>query len=157
MRRGETDDSPHHDEQRDRDPQHAARQAPVRQRHEQQGADRRQQSERDTGEDWVEVRISEHPERALVICFGVGNTLRAVSLHPSLKEIEVADLSLIFEQLASIRVRDPERSRALRQRYLAIMLVGLRAPALAALPGPPPQWDEVRQRFDPATRHTGGK
>lgn len=33
------------------------------------------------------------PESALVICFGVGNTLHAVSLHPSMKNIEVADLS----------------------------------------------------------------
>jgi AcrR family transcriptional regulator len=67
------------------------------------------------------------------------------------RDIEVADLSLIFEQLASIRVRDPERSRELRQRYLAIVLLGLRAPASAALPGPPPSWDELRQRYVPAT------
>lgn len=41
----------------------------------------------------IPLLMSERPERALVICFGVGNTLRAVSLHPSLKSIEVADLS----------------------------------------------------------------
>ncbi len=41
----------------------------------------------------IPLLMSERPASALVICFGVGNTLRAVSLHPSLKRIEVADLS----------------------------------------------------------------
>ena len=35
----------------------------------------------------------EAPKDALVICFGVGNTLHATSLHPSLERIEIADLS----------------------------------------------------------------
>jgi spermidine synthase len=35
----------------------------------------------------------EAPARALVICFGVGNTVNAVSLHPSVAHIELADLS----------------------------------------------------------------
>jgi AcrR family transcriptional regulator len=66
------------------------------------------------------------------------------------QDIEVGDLSLLFEQLASIRVRDPERSRALRQRYLALLLIGLHTPETQAepLPGPPPSWDELRQRYD---------
>ncbi len=34
----------------------------------------------------------DHPERALVICFGVGSTLHAASLHP-LRRIDIADLS----------------------------------------------------------------
>jgi|GEM_PF-665097 len=33
------------------------------------------------------------PRRLLVICFGVGNTLHAASLYPSLKEIDIVDLS----------------------------------------------------------------
>ncbi len=33
------------------------------------------------------------PRRALVICYGVGNTTHAVSLHPSIAAIDVADLS----------------------------------------------------------------
>jgi spermidine synthase len=33
------------------------------------------------------------PRRVLVICFGVGNTLHAASLHPSVERLEVADLS----------------------------------------------------------------
>lgn len=34
-----------------------------------------------------------NPETALVICFGVGNTSHAVSLHPELKKIDVVDIS----------------------------------------------------------------
>jgi predicted membrane-bound spermidine synthase len=33
------------------------------------------------------------PKRVLVICFGVGNTAHAVTLHPSVERIELADLS----------------------------------------------------------------
>lgn len=33
------------------------------------------------------------PEKVLVICFGVGNTLHAASLHPSVRELHIADLS----------------------------------------------------------------
>ncbi|MBI5525320.1 MAG: fused MFS/spermidine synthase [Deltaproteobacteria bacterium] len=37
--------------------------------------------------------MMDSPERVLVICFGVGNTLHAASLHPSVRELDVADLS----------------------------------------------------------------
>ena len=35
----------------------------------------------------------EHPEAVLVIGFGVGNTVHAATLHPSVRRVEVADLS----------------------------------------------------------------
>lgn len=35
----------------------------------------------------------DRPETALVICFGVGNTAHACTLHPTLKRIEVVDIS----------------------------------------------------------------
>jgi predicted membrane-bound spermidine synthase len=35
----------------------------------------------------------DEPERALVICFGVGTTAHATSLHPTLSRIEIADMS----------------------------------------------------------------
>jgi spermidine synthase len=35
----------------------------------------------------------ERPERVLVICFGVGNTAQAASLHPSVRRLDVVDLS----------------------------------------------------------------
>ena len=37
--------------------------------------------------------MTDQPQHALVICFGVGSTLHATSLHPSLTRIDVADLS----------------------------------------------------------------
>jgi AcrR family transcriptional regulator len=63
-------------------------------------------------------------------------------------EIEVGDLQLIFEQLQAVNAGGPERAGALRQRYLAVMLDGLRASAGPELPGPPPSWDEIRRRYD---------
>jgi AcrR family transcriptional regulator len=62
-------------------------------------------------------------------------------------DIAVDDLTFIFEQLASVRVTDEQRTRQLRGRYLALMLDALRAPSRSPLPGPPPSWDEVQQRW----------
>ena len=36
---------------------------------------------------------TEEPSRALVICFGVGNTLHAASMHSGIEELEIVDLS----------------------------------------------------------------
>ncbi|HEY7832434.1 MAG TPA: helix-turn-helix domain-containing protein [Ktedonobacterales bacterium] len=68
------------------------------------------------------------------------------------QEIEVADLSLIFEQLQAIHVGDQRRTSQLRQRYLALLLDALHLPAASAaaatsLPGPPPTWEEITQRY----------
>jgi AcrR family transcriptional regulator len=65
------------------------------------------------------------------------------------KDIEVDDLSLLLEQLAAIRVGDPQRTALLRRRYLALQLEALRAPARAELPGPPPQPEELAVRWRP--------
>jgi AcrR family transcriptional regulator len=62
-------------------------------------------------------------------------------------DFDVNDLSLIIEQLAAIRVGDAERTRRLRQRYLALVLQALRAPAPAPLPGPAPTWEELGERW----------
>jgi AcrR family transcriptional regulator len=62
--------------------------------------------------------------------------------------IEVPDISLIFEQLQSIRVDDPARAAQLRHRYLALFLDGLRATAAPPLPGPAPAWEEIHRRYD---------
>lgn len=35
----------------------------------------------------------DNPERVLVLCFGVGNTANAATLHPTVKRVEVVDLS----------------------------------------------------------------
>ncbi|MHB8691916.1 MAG: hypothetical protein ACYDHH_11770 [Solirubrobacteraceae bacterium] len=61
--------------------------------------------------------------------------------------IEVHDLSLIFEQVVAIKVADPDRTMQLRQRYLSVVLDGLRAKDRDSLPGPPPSWQEVSERW----------
>jgi AcrR family transcriptional regulator len=63
-------------------------------------------------------------------------------------DLVVDDLSFIFEQLAAVRLGDPERTAALRRRYLAIQLDGLRARPGTDLPGPPPGWGEIAARWE---------
>jgi AcrR family transcriptional regulator len=65
-------------------------------------------------------------------------------------DIVVNDLSFMFEQLASLRAPDEQRTRQLRHRYLALFLEALHAPSTAPLPGPAPTWEEVRQRWQSA-------
>jgi AcrR family transcriptional regulator len=62
-------------------------------------------------------------------------------------DLEVDDLSFLFEQLASVHVLDEQRTRQLRHRYLALVLDALRAGAAAPLPGPAPSWEEISQRW----------
>jgi AcrR family transcriptional regulator len=63
-------------------------------------------------------------------------------------DLDVNDLSFVFEQVASIRLGDQDRTSQLRHRYLALVLDGLHAPSPAPLPGPPPTWREVSGRWD---------
>jgi AcrR family transcriptional regulator len=62
--------------------------------------------------------------------------------------IEVVDISLLFEQLAAVRVADEARTRQLRHRYLALILEALHASSGTQLPGPPPSWEEIAQRWE---------
>src|SRR5829696_1312372 len=64
------------------------------------------------------------------------------------QEFGVGDLSLVFEQLAAIKVGNPERTAQLRQRYLALLLDGLRDTSAASLPGSPPSWEEISRRWE---------
>jgi AcrR family transcriptional regulator len=57
------------------------------------------------------------------------------------------DLSLLFEQLAAIRVGDEQRTSELRRRYLELLLDALRNPSEVALPGPAPAPEELSQRW----------
>jgi AcrR family transcriptional regulator len=63
-------------------------------------------------------------------------------------DVVVDDLSLLLEQLAAVRVRDQERTSQLRHRYLALLLDALHAPSGSTLPGPPPSWEEISQRWE---------
>jgi AcrR family transcriptional regulator len=62
-------------------------------------------------------------------------------------DVEVDDLSLLFEQVAAVRIGDEERTGQLRRRYLALHLDALRVPSGSPLPGPPPSWGEISRRW----------
>jgi AcrR family transcriptional regulator len=63
------------------------------------------------------------------------------------KDVVVDDLSLILEQVSSIRLGDETRTRQLRRRYLELCLDGLRSNGKGKLPGPPPAPDELASRW----------
>ena len=63
-------------------------------------------------------------------------------------DIEVGDISLLFEQLQAVQVGDPHRTSQLRHRYLTLLLDALHAPSASLLPGPPPSWDENSRRYN---------
>ncbi|HEY3470961.1 MAG TPA: helix-turn-helix domain-containing protein [Amycolatopsis sp.] len=60
------------------------------------------------------------------------------------------DIGMILECCSSIRVDDPERTRQLRRRYLAMLLAGLAAGDGPDLPGPPPRPGEMNGRWRPS-------
>jgi AcrR family transcriptional regulator len=62
-------------------------------------------------------------------------------------DVEVDDIALLFEQLAAVRIGDEARSRQLRRRYLELQLDALRDRSGSRLPGPPPSWEEIQQRW----------
>lgn len=61
--------------------------------------------------------------------------------------LEPHDVSLVFEMVAAIRVADDRRTTELRRRCLQVILDGLRETEGEALPGPPPSWQEINQRW----------
>jgi AcrR family transcriptional regulator len=63
-------------------------------------------------------------------------------------DVTVDDIGWILEMVASVRLRDPARTSQLRERYLALLLDGLRTPDPVALPGSPPTWAEMSERWD---------
>src|SRR5918992_5575671 len=63
-------------------------------------------------------------------------------------DFEVDDLSVVLEQLAGIRFGDERRANRLRHRYLTLVLDALRHPSPTPLPGSPPTWEELRERWN---------
>jgi AcrR family transcriptional regulator len=61
--------------------------------------------------------------------------------------LEVSDLSMIFEQLAALRLGDEERTVQMRHRYLALILDSLHLTSAGPLPGPPPAAEEIGRRW----------
>jgi AcrR family transcriptional regulator len=66
-------------------------------------------------------------------------------------DVEVDDLSLILEQVSAVRLGGERRTRALRHRYLALFLAGLKVTE-PPLPGPAPRPDELAARWIPKRR-----
>ena len=66
-------------------------------------------------------------------------------------DLDVNDLSFLLEQIASVRLRDPDRTRELRRRYLALTLAAMRTSDIEPLPGPPPSWQDNAGRWEPAS------
>jgi AcrR family transcriptional regulator len=62
-------------------------------------------------------------------------------------DLTVNDLSFLFEQLASVRATDEERTGVLRHRYLTLLLDALRTPSPSPLPDPAPSWEEISGRW----------
>jgi len=63
-------------------------------------------------------------------------------------DLDLNDLPMLFEQMSAIRVRDEERTRALRRRYVAVLLDALRPEAASGkLPGVPPTDEELGERW----------
>jgi AcrR family transcriptional regulator len=63
-------------------------------------------------------------------------------------DIGVVDIALVFEQLAAVRIGDPDKTARLRRRYLALIVDALRCRNAAPLPGPRPEWSDVNERWD---------
>ncbi|KAB2347923.1 TetR/AcrR family transcriptional regulator [Actinomadura rudentiformis] len=64
------------------------------------------------------------------------------------RDIEVGDISVLLEHLHTIRIGDDERMNRLQHRYLELFLASLRMAEAEELPGPPPNWQELRGRYD---------
>lgn len=62
-------------------------------------------------------------------------------------DIEVSDLTLLWEQLAAIHVGDEHRTGQLRHRYLTLLLDAIHGAPATPLPGPPPNWGEISGRW----------
>jgi AcrR family transcriptional regulator len=62
-------------------------------------------------------------------------------------DVEVGDVSMVIEQLQSIRIGDQVRANQLRHRYLTVVLDGLHVADAPQLPGTPPTWQETSGRY----------
>lgn len=74
---------------------------------------------------------------------------RVAGLVPS--GMVVNDIAVILEMVTALRLGTPERTAELRHRYLALVIRGLRDPDREPLPGTAPTWQELSERWSPAT------
>jgi AcrR family transcriptional regulator len=67
-------------------------------------------------------------------------------------DVSEADLGVLFEQMAAVREGDAVRTNELRQRYLTLILDGLRVPpSITPLPGVAPTEEERARRWEKRT------
>jgi AcrR family transcriptional regulator len=65
-------------------------------------------------------------------------------------DFEVTDLPFVLEQMSAVRVpEDPDRTKELRRRYLALQLDALHTGDSKPLPGSPPSDEELGRRWIP--------
>jgi AcrR family transcriptional regulator len=84
--------------------------------------------------------LANHSSKLMDTLFGL---IRDV-LRP---DMAVHDVSLVFELVAAIKFSSAERTAELRHRYLALILDGMRPGDREELPGPPPAWQELSDRW----------
>jgi AcrR family transcriptional regulator len=81
-----------------------------------------------------------------------GALVKRTKGHGGLRpDIDIDDLSLILEAVSAIRLGGERRTKAVRHRYLALFLAGLKV-AQPALPGPAPRPEELASRWIPRRR-----
>jgi len=76
-----------------------------------------------------------------------GRAQAAGAIRPDVTELDVA---FLMELLAQTRLGSQQRTAELRQRFLGVILDGLRPGSSAVLPGRAPTWDEQLQRWTPS-------
>jgi len=62
-------------------------------------------------------------------------------------DVTYLDVEFLLEFLAAVKLGNASRTAELRQRHLAVVIDGLRAPGRTPLPGQPPTWEEQTQRW----------
>jgi AcrR family transcriptional regulator len=62
-------------------------------------------------------------------------------------DLAVDDIPMLLEQIAAVRLGDEQRTRALRRRYLTLILDGLRPGSTTPLPVAGPTGEEMRARW----------
>jgi AcrR family transcriptional regulator len=74
---------------------------------------------------------------------------RAQAAGDARADVTFLDVGYLLELLSMLRVGDAERTAAVRQRHLAVIIDGLRAGSPVPLPGEPPTAEEQVQRWIP--------
>jgi len=76
---------------------------------------------------------------------------RAKAVGAIRPDLEIHDLTYLFDQLAAVQGGDAARTGELRRRYLALLLDGVHRTGGAPLPGPPARAEELYARWTPRT------